>query len=413
MADILDSWVLADNKIVTYRLLSRLLRVKANHAKNLMAQWHSKNPGTHATYVLFGLDRGIEGEVDMARFPNSFSQDASSKSPRMSAKEPPRSRTIRLVSKEDLDKAKSGYRELHSLHIYSVEPARLSDQGLLSNVCNDIKDAIEGQSYQTKEFAEIYGLILNTGVHESEQDHPIKKTSICDPIPIFLKHISKEEDIVTVIKPPDNRQNSREKQVANKETSSLKRNATNSLASAFAKSQKPKARFEPEVSGGLGDKAPSVEDSIDNTCTEDLIKKSANKVAVKNTELHDMMMADDEPQEDVATKEDTMEDTAYWSASDTEMKEAVDLPPSAVHQRARVRRKIKRQVHTTDSKGYMVTKEEWEWISCDEEEDDKPMIPVLARKDSTNSKSIASKIKTAPKKKSNGQAGIANYFAKK
>lgn len=422
--DVLDAWVLAENKIVTYKLLSRLLRVKVNHAKELMAQWHSTNPRTHATYVICGLDRVLQDNPVNVPSQGSSTQDDTWTSTQLAIMKPIRSRTVRLVPEEELEEVRSQFQEITSCHIYSLEPAKLKDIGLLFSVRNDIEEAMKGQSQKVVDLANTYGIIINTSVQKFEEANPGKGQSAKEKVPIFKKQATKEPELVKNEPPAVATEVVKkvEAQTSGKDVSGLKRNASRSLASAFVKTQKPKPKLEVEQ--------PISSDSVSGQdiktakgSADDKVRLPRKQDAAK-TELHNKMMEEDaEPQSqpkpavpgDVA---EVMADAEDWSASDTEMVDDVIvaaaplLPPAEESSsRRRTKKKVKRQVHTTDAKGYMVTTEEWEWISCDEEEVTKPVTPTLARQNS--SKTSVSKVKAVPKKKQAGQASIGNYFAKK
>lgn len=199
-----------------------------------------------------------------------------------------------------------------------------------------------------------------------------------------------------------------------KKVPSLKRNASSSLASAFAKTQKPKPKPVADRSMGV----TKEEDTAPQPVVEIPVSEEETRPASdqqRNAELHDMMMAEDEKQDavskDEGTKDAEMQEVDDWSASDTEMKESIPAP-AIQPPRRRTKKKVKKQVHTKDAQGYIVTKEEWEWISCDE--DPEPATSTgttLSRQNSV--RSINTKVKPPPKKKAGSQAGIANYFAKR
>lgn len=418
VTDVLDAWILAENKIVTYKLLSRLLRIKANDAKVWMAQWHKNNPRIHATYVIHGLNMVTSAIADESLSQNSLTNNSATKTSQIPQIESQKSSTVRLVAQEDLETAKSDYRVVTSCHIYSLEPSKLSDIGILSSVRNDIRDAMIDQSSKISYLAQTYGVIFNDKVHQFEQNSSTTALVERTTKPIFKPEInsqdSNESAVINAAKGSEVSKRLEQPLPSLKKVPSLKRNASSSLASAFAKTQKPKPKPVADRSMGV----TKEEDTAPQPVVEIPVSEEETRPASdqqRNAELHDMMMAEDEKQDTVSKdegiKDAEMQEVDDWSASDTEMKESIPAP-AIQPPRRRTKKKVKKQVHTKDAQGYIVTKEEWEWISCDE--DPEPATSTgttLSRQNSV--RSINTKVKPPPKKKAGSQAGIANYFAKR
>ncbi|KIO34329.1 hypothetical protein M407DRAFT_16864, partial [Tulasnella calospora MUT 4182] len=133
---------IADNKIVTFRVVSRELSIHVNEAKNQLASYYSssKESGT-STYATFL----VSGEVAVARAPES--QDASSMdtsdiadSGSLSTLE----RRIVLTGEEELEAVKSQFVNIFSVHVYSLAANRVKDAGLLMTSSTSVRE-IDGQ----------------------------------------------------------------------------------------------------------------------------------------------------------------------------------------------------------------------------------------------------------------------------
>ncbi|KAG8992015.1 hypothetical protein FRB90_001119, partial [Tulasnella sp. 427] len=113
---------IADDKIVTFRLVSRELSIHVNEAKNQLAAYHAKNKGSgNSAYATFL----VSGEVATAPPPDS--QESSS----MDTSEPTEpapslvERRIILSGEEELEAVKSQFVKLFSVHVYSLAANRI------------------------------------------------------------------------------------------------------------------------------------------------------------------------------------------------------------------------------------------------------------------------------------------------
>lgn len=454
--DTLDAWILVENKIVTYRLLSRLLRIHVDSAKEIMEEWHGRHPTTHATYVIVGqsLRNPAAGAVATPVMdPSSEHAPGESSLPLESV---PRDcvQRIQLVAREDLEKAKLRFISVLSETIYSLEPARLSDMSMIASCKHDVQEAMKGQSTKIMDLSKTYGTIFNAGVHKMDEN-PRKR--IAPPERVIKPIMKVQEPALKVLEDPklatvkkessstSVRIGPQEPAPTEKKVPALKRNASSSLASAFAKTQKPKVKTEMPAVAVTATKATTSACAVLPTTKKEISlgggggggtaasEQKSKQQAAQTAALRQMMEVDDDevlpdspaidteialPQ--AGARGDTerggadedMLDAEEWSASDTEMKEVVVVPePVKVIEpvRKRSRKKVKKQVHTKDAKGYMVTKEEWEWVSCDEED----LGPTTATAPVRPHVPVQSKAKPALKKKGSGGAGIASYFTKK
>ncbi|SPO28644.1 uncharacterized protein UTRI_04522 [Ustilago trichophora] len=187
----LTSWLQRDKKLITYRLLSRELRIHVDDAKEALANFfnsHKDKSDFDATYVLIGrstcTDTQAE-ETNVAKGDEEDSKLVGSSSTASSSTASPRSfldsrisrrqteaevtrQVICLVSADQLEEAKSSLEEVTSCHIYSISPGRLRDAAQLTAVQHDLHSQ---QKYadiwqQTNRGADL-GVIINLNIKDN------------------------------------------------------------------------------------------------------------------------------------------------------------------------------------------------------------------------------------------------------
>lgn len=137
LVDYLTKQIFIERNIVTYRSLSRDLRIHVNTAKNELATYHAVAPyqsqPCFATYLICGellapqsrSSKGDTEDFDMKSLTDEESEydgDETDDVPQM---------TIMLVNERDLEDAVSQFARIDSLHVYSLAPAHIHDAGLL------------------------------------------------------------------------------------------------------------------------------------------------------------------------------------------------------------------------------------------------------------------------------------------
>lgn len=190
----LSSWVQRDKKLITYRLLSRELRIHVDDAKKALAAFfesHKDKTDIDATYILIGRStasapaagnateaKASQGEDEDMKLVGSSSTASSSTAPsrsfldsrialRQSENDSPR-QVMRLVSADKLEEAKETFDEVTSCHIYSISPGRLRDATQLTAVQHDLHTQ---QKYtdawqQTNRGADL-GVIVNPTIKDN------------------------------------------------------------------------------------------------------------------------------------------------------------------------------------------------------------------------------------------------------
>ncbi|OAX85155.1 hypothetical protein ACJ72_00457 [Emergomyces africanus] len=435
--------VLNEQEIVTYRSLSRALKVHSNLAKRMLYEFHrienAKKPqSVNATYLITGTQapaqqHALNGHVKdgddeiMQSSPFLMSQ-VSQQEDDTENDDIPRT-TITLVREADLPESKSLYQTIFSIFMHSVEPTHLQDLNILSDIGHDI---LQPQSEDPLEYGRQYGMILNKNVKRrsglppvpvetvkksklSKADEMPKITKVEEPSQTQAKNLASQ----TASKPASRQPSGGHSQGATtNKTSSLKRDSSD-IFKAFAKS-KPKAKKEtPERSSGpeVESAEPSgPEDVMDDASEEeredlflDTGTRSSNlkRESKKAREEKLRKMMEDEEMADAPELPPT-EETEPAEPSQTEVapKAEPEEEPSAPRGRRRGRRQVMKKKTIKDAEGYLVTKEEPVWESFSEDE----APPPVKRKPAV---SVNAKPASSKGNQKTGQGNIMSFFGKK
>ncbi|KAI9789437.1 MAG: hypothetical protein M1835_001680 [Candelina submexicana] len=203
--------IISESHIVTYRSLSRALKVHSNVAKEMLFDFHyqetSKKPGSvHATYLLSGLRQPPEPSPVNGIHEKDGDDDLMQSSPLMSSSMPNQEeaeesipiRSITLVKEEHLEgmtiinkrgrkhnglfgsawaqlmpyfaEVKAQYEMIASLHIYSLEPSSLQNLQLLSDSNRQI--SVQYASEDPLQVCTQYGTIRNPNVKRRTRRRP-------------------------------------------------------------------------------------------------------------------------------------------------------------------------------------------------------------------------------------------------
>ncbi|PMD16136.1 hypothetical protein NA56DRAFT_322250 [Hyaloscypha hepaticicola] len=179
----LASTILTEDKVITYRLLSRALKVHVNVAKEMLYDFHqkqnAKKPGTiHATYLLSGAKRPEDTIPLNGDAKKDGEDDYMLSSPFMSSSMPQLEEgtgessvlSITLVREEDLEEVRSQYEDISSIHIYSLEPHPLKDLQVLSDATRELQLLTADED--PLKTAEQYGTIINKNVKRRTARRP-------------------------------------------------------------------------------------------------------------------------------------------------------------------------------------------------------------------------------------------------
>ncbi|KAH0279131.1 hypothetical protein KCU91_g1958, partial [Aureobasidium melanogenum] len=443
----LSANVLNDGQTVSYRTLSRALRVHSNLAKQMLYDFHrsqnKKQPNSlHATYLITGTQslRPQQAENDTLE-----SQDASDKtlhtSPAHQSPTAYQATSLLLVDEDNLESARSTFDHVLSIHVYSIQPSKINDLHILTDCNRAIMAAAINEDLL--ETYKQYGVIQNPQVkrrsmrnqHHQKQppaqkatlsntDTKAAKSMFSSSRPATKKDVSKDTTN-SAKSTPDSSQASTQastKSAATK-TAPLKREGS-SLFKAFAKA-KPKtlsqatessaepspgldsAAKEDEAMHDLSDEEADDEDAamLDEGAITEAGGKSKKE---REDELRRMMDMEDEPMTDAPTKAAPAE--APESAEDepdskpeAQTKEEPEETVTVSDGRRRGRRRVMKKKTVQDEEGYLVTREEAAWESFSEEE------PAPKKAKVSVAPTTAKTKKAAPK----GQGNIMSFFSKK
>ncbi|KAH0582838.1 hypothetical protein H2248_010744 [Termitomyces sp. 'cryptogamus'] len=162
IVDFLTKQIVIERNVVTYRSLSRELRLHVNTAKNELAIYHENAPyrsqTSYATYLVCGeidphyaddlnMDYGEGKDVD-----GDFEDDGD---------DVPQVKLL-LVNEPDLEDAKSQFTRINSIHVYSLSPSPLRDAGHICTPTEHVRAADRGKD--AKEMIKIVGKIVGANI---------------------------------------------------------------------------------------------------------------------------------------------------------------------------------------------------------------------------------------------------------
>ncbi|KAF4555611.1 DNA polymerase subunit Cdc27-like protein [Elsinoe fawcettii] len=435
--------VLNESQTISYRQLSRALKIHSSVAKQCLYDFHTKQnrkhaASIHASYLLTGLrnppssqtNHDGDNDVPMSS-PYQSSQPSITQNETQSTSAPaPPTRVVLMASEAELEKAKATLDEVTSIHIYSLSPSPTTDLQTLTE-CNR-KMTQDFYKEDPLESWSQYGVIQNPRVW--------RRTRKGAPVPP-----PEVPSITTTTKPPVPRVE--EKEPAPSTTSSQKsidstksaskpdpkppalKKESSSLFKSFAKAKPPKPKDsqkekEEDTTPALSDEEADDADlmdlddgSLDRPGTESSKVDPSKSKREREEELRKMMDEDDEMVDaDGAGKGEVEREQAEEadeakeeekSAPEVEDKGEVKVENG----RRRGRRRVMKKRTVKDEEGYLVTKEEAAWESFSEEDvpppskKAKPSIMAQAAAKSTGDK--------GGKKGGKGQNSIMSFFAKK
>ncbi|THX16134.1 hypothetical protein D6D13_01746 [Aureobasidium pullulans] len=460
----LSANVLNDGQTVSYRTLSRALRVHSNLAKQMLYDFHhsqnTKKPTTlHATYLITGrktisLEQAEDKAAESQHGPDKTMRSSPAPSSPTHNHDQPEIReyqatSILLVDQDHLDAAKSTFDQVLSIHVYSIQPGKLNvfptpalHVHFTANAKQDLHVLTEcnraimatAVNEDLLETSKQYGIIQNSQVKRrpmrAQKQPPPPNAAPANPAKSMFassrpsaKETSKSS--TSARSTPDSSQASTQassKPAATK-TAPLKREGS-SLFKAFAKAR-PKAdsqatessaeaspALEPAVKEDepmhdLSDEEADDEDAA--MLDEGAITETGGKSKKEREEaLRRMMDMEDEPMTDAPAKTPaavTPEPAADESdaKSEPQKKEEPEEKVIVAGGRRRGRRRVMKKKTVQDEEGYLVTREEPGWESFSEEEPEPKKVKVAVAPPAAKNK------KAAPK----GQGNIMSFFSKK
>ncbi|KAK5103169.1 CDC27 protein [Lithohypha guttulata] len=463
----LSTEILSEQRTVSYRVLSRALKVHVNAAKCMLFEFHKKENhkkagSVYATYLISGIkkNRVLAGDENATPqesgkntavlsdsfLPSSSMPEASQATERLDERYQVPIKTITLCREEDLDAVKSQFEKITSIHVYALSPSHYhaKQDPLIHN-----KD---------------YGTIQNPHVKRRPGKRPID-VDILQPKPLSKVEPAKLDDVKPVSKPSakkeetptvTSRPGSKGSTTTDNSTSKPKpglRRDGSSLFKAFAKqSAKPKLeRKDTSTSAGSDAKMGGMDDNDEGVSEDEAVFLDTGTTNVKKRPTSEIrkekderqaklrkMMEDDAEECEVPRVADATDMQAEppaaksnedpdapdgdsgqvdWPDSDTEGKHKQPEQDDHGPKRRRGKRKVMKKKTVKDEEGFLVTREEEAWESFSEDEPE----PVPAKKSALPPSKVMA-AKNQPQKsfapKTNAGAGgkkkdIMSFFGKK
>ncbi|RYP51689.1 hypothetical protein DL769_010778 [Monosporascus sp. CRB-8-3] len=429
--------LLTEDKLVTYRLLSRALKVHVDTAKEMLYEFHKwqndKKPGSlHATYLVYGTLRKVDqrdGDVEMT-------DSQASEDDHIPFSDEVLTQTLSL---ELTAEVLAQYEEVVSIHVYSLASYPLKDLQLLADTSRQVLEL--SLSDDTAASATIYGTISNPNVRRRERRGPGPKPVASSPVSTpkieSKSHVKPE----TKSAPPSMSANEEPKaaQSANKKepavsstvkksstAPSLKRQGSSGIGQMFAKAaskaKKPAATATPPGSKTSSTAASGAEDEASMALSDDGeddteptpdVKHEDNSARQtrrdRQAELRRMMEESDEEEAESkphSPAEEPVEEESPAPEPEPKVEEPTEVISSSGDGRRRGRRRVMHKKQIMDDQGYLVTIQEPGWESFSEEEAPPPQKPKPAKTTQPAAK---------PKKPAGkgGQGNIMSFFGKK
>ncbi|KAF5560992.1 DNA polymerase delta subunit 3 [Fusarium napiforme] len=436
--------LLSEEQPITYRVLSRVLDVHVNTAKEMLYDFHSyqnaqKANSVHATYLIYGIKTPEKDESD-----GDVEMSGSSPEEPLSDEVP--TSTLTLAREEELNDILAAYEQVVSIHVYSLSPYPQKDLSLLSDVASQLSEYSSNGDITAA--SKKYGVISNPNAQRRERTvRPPASTSAPSQAvkkePVASKSTSKTavKQESSTVKPeakqiksakqessaPSSKEGTPAPSGGKKPAASLKRGVSGGIMQSFAKAAarppkpKPGPKKEEDTTMALSDDGEA--DDSDIVATKSKSTVDSTDIKRKRQEREDAlrkMMEDDDEEEE---KEESDKESEQ---ADEEMEEAPEPEPEPEAKkeesepaevisgtgdgRRRGRRRVMKKKRILDDQGYMVTIQEPGWESFSEDEAPPVTKKAAPAPTPTPSSSTGSKSKKpAPK----GQGNIMSFFSKK
>ena len=366
----LEEWIFEEEKIVTYKYLSRALKIHVNVAKQMLFNFVEKNKTKHPDIGVVYLVSGL--------VPSNKDDEASE----------PLDQKVMCVKQEDLDRTLKGFSSILSQHIYSVQRNN-NTVSITSLFCVD-----QNKNNQDMSVAAIAG--LNSIKHKNAV--PREAASVSTVIkkeiktePVVKKEPNKKTGAIQDAFNKGAKKSSPEKAQQPKSSGSstagkvtTKGKGGSGIASMFArqanKPPKPKSteekenivnqKIEADTSSGSKDSSPEKTEAVKSNpkTSGSGSKKSSGKKSAKTDDgkkrkrIHVMSDSEDE-EEDAEEREETVAEveeappvSKLIESDEEEEEEEEEIAPTPVKEsKARAgRRRVKKLVDKTymDADGY-------------------------------------------------------------
>jgi len=436
----LDGWILEENKVVTYKYLSRALDVHVNTAKQMLWSYKESKQGAckGVVYFVSGMTKGSEGKVPETR--------------------------VSLVKEEKLKETLDSLDKVFSQHVYSIQLSeRVSASALYAvdlevfkedpmGCCKHvaiknplavpraavapprIAPGVQMVKKEVRKTGALEGAFAKT---KKSSDEPVKSSSVSS---------------VKELKPKVG--NSPEKKSLSVNSGSKKAKPGGGIANFFSAKPKTEKPVEKAEKASRSEEKENIENN-ESTEKEESSKKPASikkppvKVETKSFGKKDkeeedkkvdenkkrkriQVLSDSEEEDEEEAKEveekivEPPPPQAQLLHSDSEDEEVIPATPKdkidGASRKGGRRRRVKKQVDKTyvDEDGYMVTKKVVESASeTDDETDVAPKPKAEKTVNTVNKKETPEEAPAAKKQKvvvapgAKKQQGIASFFTKK
>jgi len=433
----LDGWILEENKVVTYKYLSRALDVHVNTAKQMLWRYKESKQGAckGVVYFVSGLTKGSEDKVPETR--------------------------VSLVKEEKLQETLASLDKVFSQHVYSIQLSETVSASALYAV--DLEVFKEDPMGCCKHVAIKNPLAvpraavappkIAPGVQMvKEVKKEVRKTGALEGAFAKAKKSSdepaKSNSVSSVKELKPKVVNSPEKKSLSVNSGSKKaKPGGGGIANFFSAKPKTEKPVEKGEKGFKNDEKENIENKETTEKEESSKKPAANKKPPVKVETKSFGKKDKEEEEDDKNKKrkriQVLSDSEEEEEEEKEIEEKIVEPPPPQAQllhsdsedeevipatpkekieggsrKGGRRRRVKKQVDKTyvDDDGYMVTKKVVE--SASETDDETEVAPKAEVQKTVNKKEISEEAPAAKKQKvvapgAKKQQGIASFFQRK
>ncbi|KAB7494214.1 DNA polymerase delta subunit 3 [Armadillidium nasatum] len=342
--DNLDIFINDENKIVTYRWLSLTLSVSSNIAKQMLYHYLQKSKDSDkecklsVTYLLSGL-----------QFDEELKQDV---------------HKVCVVREDDLEKVKSTFKTIYSLHIYSLQKVQIKDLNILYGIDYDnIKEDV----FQSAQYSSISPSSKFRSNVQTKQEIPATspKKEIFNTN-IVTSKIDANDGII------HNKENKfKENSVFQKSTSKKGKGALQSMFANQVKRQETKKPLEVKQESNIKSNSKSVSDGVKKKGSLDAFVSKGPKIKTEEIRRSPRKLSQDKedvikkeirrsPRKLSQDKEDGMKkeiDSVNSDINGTEVEKKIQLSPKREENKKTTKfvkkspeRKCKRKSTSTDMK---------------------------------------------------------------
>lgn len=431
--------ILSEDKVITYRFLSRALKVHVNTAKQMLFDFHQwqngKRPGSvHATYLVYGTKKDEHASPQPQTSPDGDVEMMSSMPDPEENDDVVPVLTLSVVPEDELKDALQAYEEVKSIHVYSLGGHPVKDMAILSDAARQVSTLSSPEDAPSN--LKIYGTITNANVRRRERRGLGSRLAAAPPV--ATKAAAPKAEATMSTKPAavqvEVKEEVKESQKAptpapsapvssagsKKAKPALQRGGSGGLMAAFAKGAAAKAKkAESQPATPSGDESSVHPLSDDDEDDSSMLPKpkapeaaAAKSKAQQRKEALQRMMEQDDEEEEEQEKEDTPmeepeeEPEEEKPAPESEKEEPAEIISASGDGRRRGKRQVMKPRRFLDEEGNMVTVREPVWESFSE--DESPSASAPKAKPASSAPAAKSK-KAAPK----GQGNIMSFFNKK